>query len=241
MGIESAEMAKHALNAFLATSIAFINEVARVCEGVGADARDVERGLRTDRRIGPTAYLAPGLPFAGGTLARDVRYLLAFGARRRTGTPLLAGALESNALHGRSLFEQIRALLPVASPVASILGLTYKAGASVLRGSASLDLCRTLGGDGVRVQVHDPAVPAVPEGLPSTVRLCADPREALIGADVAVVATPWPEYRELRADDFVGCMRQPRVVDPGRFLEAALRPDPRVHYTAVGLPRTTRA
>ena len=81
MGVESAEMTKHALNAFLATSVAFANEVARLCERVGADAREVERGLRSDPRIGPKAYVSPGAAFAGGTLARDLRYLAAFGAR----------------------------------------------------------------------------------------------------------------------------------------------------------------
>ena len=81
MGVESAEMTKHALNAFLATSVAFINEVAAICEAVGADASDVARGLKSEERIGPRAYLAPGDAFAGGTLARDIRFLSRPGAR----------------------------------------------------------------------------------------------------------------------------------------------------------------
>ena len=75
MSVESAEMTKHALNAFLATSVTFINEVAALCEQVGADASEVERGLKSDARIGPGAYLSPGGAFAGGTLARDVTFL----------------------------------------------------------------------------------------------------------------------------------------------------------------------
>ena len=79
MSVESAEMTKHAINAFLATSVAFINELARLCEAVGADAKEVERGLKSEGRIGPKAYLSPGSAFAGGTLARDLRFLAGFG------------------------------------------------------------------------------------------------------------------------------------------------------------------
>src|SRR5262249_55908779 len=91
MSIESAEMTKHALNAFLATSVAFINELARLCEGVGADAKQVERGLKTEARIGPRAYLSPGGAFAGGTLARDLQFLVGQGLTHRVSTPLLSG------------------------------------------------------------------------------------------------------------------------------------------------------
>src|SRR5207244_7963722 len=93
MSLESAEMTKHTLNAFLATSVTFINEVARLCEKVGADAREVERGLKSEARIGPRAYLRPGAAFAGGTLARDLRYLSAFGGRYGVATALFNGGL----------------------------------------------------------------------------------------------------------------------------------------------------
>ena len=83
MSVESAEMTKHAINAFLATSVTFINELAALCERVGADAKEVERGLKTERRIGPHAYLSPGGAFAGGTLARDVSFLRELGTRVR--------------------------------------------------------------------------------------------------------------------------------------------------------------
>lgn len=237
MSVESAEMAKHALNAFLATSVAFSNEVARVCERVGADAREVERGLKTDRRIGPGAYLAPGPAFAGGTLARDVRYLVGFGKSHGTGTPLLEGVLESNETHAAAQRAEVRGLLSDPDPVAAILGLTYKPGTSTLRRSSSVELCRSLRAGGVRVQAHDPAVRALPEDLASSVRLCTSAREALRGADVAVIATPWPEYRELGAEDVLGSMRRARVVDPSGLLEGALAGDARILYLATGRPR----
>src|SRR5262249_31903573 len=96
MSLESAEMTKHAINAFLATSVSFINELARLCEQIGADAREVERGLKSESRIGPKAYLSPGPAFAGGTLARDLRFLAQFGRQLGVATPLFDGVLASN-------------------------------------------------------------------------------------------------------------------------------------------------
>ena len=99
MAVESAEMTKHAINAFLATSITFINEIAGICEKTGADALEVERGLKTDVRIGPKAYLHAGGAFAGGTLARDIQFLRAAGAAAEVPTHLFSGVLESNSAH----------------------------------------------------------------------------------------------------------------------------------------------
>ena len=193
MSIESAEMTKHALNAFLATSVAFINELARLCEAVGADAKQVERGLKSDGRI--------------------------------------------NDRHEAWLHDKVRdALAGTERPVAAVLGLTYKPGTSTLRRSASVELCSWLSERGVRVQAHDPAIGGLPEELRGSVRLCRSPLEAITGADIAVVATEWPDYRSLAADDFVKAMRRPRVVDPGWFLADALGHDPRIVYAAPGRP-----
>ncbi|MEI6046641.1 MAG: nucleotide sugar dehydrogenase, partial [Chloroflexota bacterium] len=99
MSVKSAEMTKHALNSFLAVSVAMINEIARICEQTGADAKEVERGLKSEMRIGSRAYLGPGAPFAGGTLARDLRFLVQLGANYGLETPLLSGTLASNEIH----------------------------------------------------------------------------------------------------------------------------------------------
>jgi UDPglucose 6-dehydrogenase len=235
MSIQSAEMTKHALNAFLATSVAFANEVARVCEVVGADAKDVERGLKSEGRIGPRAYLSPGAAFAGGTLARDVRFLAGLGAGRGVATPLLDGVLDSNDRHKAWLHEKVRAALAGAEgPVAAVLGLTYKPGTSTLRRSASVELCRWLRREGVTVRAHDPAVPELPADLRDIgLVLCPSAEEAVTGADVAVVATEWPDYLRLGAADLVRIMRRPRVIDPNWFLEL-LALEPRIEYVATG-------
>jgi UDPglucose 6-dehydrogenase len=235
MGVESAEMTKHALNAFLGTSVAFINEVARLCEAVGADAREVERGLKSEGRIGPKAYLSPGAAFAGGTLARDLRFLVACGRQAAVETPMLEGVLAGNDAHKAWVRERVRwALEGVDGPVVAVLGLTYKPRTSTLRRSSAVELCRWLHERGVRVRGHDPAVSRLPPPLRQAMELAPGPLEALDGADVAVVATEWPAFRELRPDDINARMRRPLVIDPNHFLADALAGDPRVRYLATG-------
>jgi UDPglucose 6-dehydrogenase len=236
MSLESAEMTKHAVNAFLATSVTFINELARLCEEVGADAREVERGLKSEGRIGPRAYLGPGPAFSGGTLARDLRFLAGFGDRLGMETPLLDGVLASNQAHQGWLRQKVgRMLAGISDPAAAVLGLTYKPGTSTLRRSASLALIAWLRGQGVAVRAHDPAIRERPPELADGAALCPTPQDALAGADVAIVATEWPEYRQLVAADF-RAMRHPRVVDQSWFLADSLAEEPGVVYAAPGRP-----
>jgi UDPglucose 6-dehydrogenase len=132
MSVESAEMTKHAINAFLATSVTFINELATLCESVGADAKQVERGLKTEQRIGPGAYLSPGGAIGGGTLARDVMFLRGIGESAHRKTPLLDGLVASNATHRewarRRLITEIGSL---DGATVAVWGLTYKPGTDI--------------------------------------------------------------------------------------------------------------
>jgi UDPglucose 6-dehydrogenase len=235
MSVESAEMTKHALNAFLATSVTFANELARLCEEVGADAKEVERGLKSEARIGPRAYLSPGAAFAGGTLARDVRYLVGFGQHHHVGTPLLKGVLASNDLHKSWVRDRVQLLLDgVESGVVAVLGLTYKPGTNTLRRSAAVELCRDLHQRGVRVRAHDPAIPELDDELSEIIHLCESAQEALSGADVAVVATEWPCYQSLRPDEVLRHMRRPQIIDQTHFLAGALGGHPQITYVASG-------
>lgn len=235
MSVESAEMTKHALNAFLATSVTFINELARICEAVGADARDVERGLKSETRIGPRAYLSPGAAFAGGTLARDIRFLIGLSEQHRIGAPLFRGVWESNAVHKGWVRDHLTRLLAgVADPVVAVLGLTYKPGTDTLRRSGAVELSCWLHDQGVKVRAHDPAVRRLPGDLADKMTLCDSAAEALAGTDVAVVATEWPAFKQLAADQFVGGMRRPQVIDQNHFLAPALADDSRLGYWATG-------
>jgi UDPglucose 6-dehydrogenase len=235
MTLESAEMTKHALNAFLAVSVTFINELARLCEAVGANVKEVERGLKSEGRIGPKAYLGPGAAFAGGTLARDVRFLVDYGHAHAIPTPLFDGIWSSNEAHKDWTRQKIAQLLNGApDATVAVLGLTYKAGTSTLRRSSSVELCQWLGTRGVRVRAHDPAIRELPDDLRPLIELADSPAEALRGADLAVIATEWPAYKALRADEVVAAMRKPKVIDPNWFAAAALANDPRVTYVATG-------
>jgi UDPglucose 6-dehydrogenase len=220
MSVASAEMTKHALNAFLATSIAFINEVSAVCERVGADARDVARALKSDPRIGPRAYLSPGGAFAGGTLARDIMFLTSLG---NDDVPLIESVKTSNDRHrGWTRSKLLTILGTIEGKTVAVWGLTYKPGTDTLRRSASIELCRWLAAGGARVRAHDPVVKALPD--PSLGTLCDTAAEALREADVLVVATEWPEYRDAAVPAGID------VVDENRFIG----PRDGVRYHSVG-------
>lgn len=235
MSVESAEMTKHALNAFLAASVTLINEVAELCEQVGADATEVERGLKSEARIGWRAYLSPGGAFAGGTLARDVGFLSQLGQTHGVATHLLSSVKASNDAHRQWAQRRLVQLLKVvAGRTVAIWGLTYKAGTDTLRRSSAVELCRWLQAESAVVRAHDPAVKELPQDLSSSVQLIEDPLEAVAGASALVVATPWPEYRQIAADHVTVRMTRRLVLDANRFLGETLGRSPEVEYFSVG-------
>lgn len=235
MGVESAEMTKHALNAWLALSVAYINEIATLCEQVGADAQDVSRGLKSDVRIGSRAYLSPGASFAGGTLARDLAFLADLADQCGTPIDVAPAVRRSNDRHRAWPQRRLAEVFPdLRGRSIAILGLTYKPHTSTLRGSSAIALCAWLVQQGARVAVWDPAVPSLPPELSDVVERCASPEQALRGAAAAVVATEWPALAAIRAEDVLALMAQPIVLDASRFLEAQLGSDPRIRYVSVG-------
>ena len=234
MSVESAEMVKHGLNSFLAMSVTFANEIATVCERVGADASEVERGLKSDPRIGAGAYIRPGPAFAGGTLARDVNFLRTLAAKYDLTLPVIDGIYASNRAHGQWAYRQLsRKLQPLSGRTIGVLGLAYKPGTSALRRSPSVELIQALLKDGARVQAFDPHVSALPAELGS-VRLCTDPRSVAKGADALVVGNDSPEFRSLSTDDIASVMTGRIVLDAGRFLAPAFAADPRLSLISVG-------
>ncbi len=235
MGVESAEMTKHALNAFLATSVAFMNEVARVAESVGADAREVERGLKTEGRIGPRAYLKPGAAYAGGTLARDISYLIARGDDADVSTPLFHGVQASNDEHKAWMLTTVSRIVgDLRGARIAVLGLTYKPGTDTLRRSSAVELCERLARAGARPVAFDPAVKTLPPSLAEIIELAPTIGDALANSVAAVVATEWPEFRTLTPEDFLRGAAAPVVIDASGFLAAPLERDVRIRYYLVG-------
>jgi UDPglucose 6-dehydrogenase len=235
MSIESAEMVKHSLNAFLALSITFTNELATIAEQVGADAADIEKALRSDSRVGPQAYVKAGPAFAGGTLARDVQFLSAIAEDKRLQTPLIDNIIASNRAHGRWSINQLRRRLgPLRGKTVAVLGLSYKAGTSAIRRSSSIELLRELLDDGAVVRAYDPAVRKLPEEFDRAVTIAGDAAGAITDAAAVVLATEWPEFGTLRAADFTRNMDGRLILDPTAFLPAEIRNDPALTVLSIG-------
>lgn len=233
MSVESAEVTKHALNGFLATSISFANEVAAVCERVGADAADVARALKSERRIGRHAYLAPGPAFAGGTLARDIQFLTDLGVRHGLPLRLVPAVKQSNDVHrGWSRRALQHALGDLRGRTVAVLGLTYKPGTDTLRRSSAVELCEWMHEAGASVRAFDPVLARLPDTL-GYIELAADVPTALDGADAVAITTPWPQFGALSLDVLVQRMRRPLVLDPHRVLIAGAA-DRRLEYVTVG-------
>jgi UDPglucose 6-dehydrogenase len=236
MSIESAEMTKHAINAFLATSVVFANEIASICEVVGADAKEIERGLKSEGRIGPKAYLAPGGAFAGGTLARDIAFLNGIGQEHGLTSRLLSSVKAGNDEHKGWATRRLRGELGSLSGARiAIWGLTYKPGTDTLRRSMAVELCDLLVAEGAEVRVHDPAVKALPPSFAGSVQRFDEPMLAVEGARALVICTEWPLYRGIRGGQLAKTAPGLVVIDANRFL-VELAATPGIRYLAVGTP-----
>lgn len=235
MSIESAEMTKHALNAFLATSVVFINELASLCEKTGANARDVERGLKTEERIGPKAYLRPGNAIAGGTLARDVNYLIQIGEQQAIKTPLFSALLDSNHAHKQWSCRRIMdTLKDLKNKTITTLGLTYKVGTDTLRRSTAIETCEWLSQQGARLLAYDPHITHLPAELKTIIDLKTTLTESLQNADAIIISTESPEFHSLSADQILALTNNACIFDPGGFLANKLGNDARLKYFSVG-------
>jgi UDPglucose 6-dehydrogenase len=234
VGIESAEMTKHALNAFLATSVAFINEIAAVSDRVGADVAEVEAALRSEARIGSRAYLHPGSAFGGGTLARDLVFMTKIAEDLQLVVPLLSGVKRSNDYHRGWAFRQLRRRIRrLDEAVIAVWGLSYKPGTSLVRRSIAIELCNLLAEAGATLRVHDPVITRLPAEITGSALMAASPLEACEGADALVVATEGSDYAQVTSADVVKAMKTPLVIDPNGFMKKLLE-HPAIELVTVG-------
>jgi UDPglucose 6-dehydrogenase len=234
MSIESAEMTKHAINAFLATSVTFANEIAAICELVGADAKEVERGLKSESRIGPKAYLSPGGPFAGGTLARDIEFLGKICQDQKLSTPLLSSVRLSNDAHKKWVQRKLLSQHPELDDVLIMVwGLTYKAGTDTLRRSLSVELVDWLLEHRAQVQVYDPAVKELPINWAGRVKQCDSANENLDKIQVLVVGTEWPEFKEEARQLYRFANSNLLIIDANRHLQESISKTS-IAYLSVG-------
>lgn len=234
MRYESAELAKISINCCLVASIAVANTLAELCESIGGDWAEIAPALRLDRRIGPHAYLTPGLGLAGGNLERDLATIVDLAARGGTDAGVVSAWL-ANSRHRREWCWQVLAqhILPLkADPCVGVLGLAYKENTHSTKNSPSLALLARLEGR-AKLRVHDPVVDAV---IVPFAEAADDPLGCAKGVDALVLATPWPEYRKLRVDDLARVMRGRALVDPYRLLPAREAAAAGFAYYALGMP-----
>lgn len=194
----SAEFGKHALNAFLAASICFANDLADLAENIGADMKDISRVLKSDRRIGPKAYLDAGLSFSGGTLNRDLKVLLALAKRFKIRPSVVESLYEKNEARKNLVMERLKKILKkVKGKKIAVFGLTYKPGTKTLRRSHAMEVVKNLIQQGASLRLHDPQV-SKEDVADLPVKFFSDPYEAVSGAAAVVVMTPWPDFKNLQ-------------------------------------------
>ncbi len=219
MGLESAEMVKHATNSYLALMISFSGEISDLCEKTGANAIQVMAALRKERKVSPYAPLAPGLGFGGGTLARDLQILRAIGKERGVSTLLLDSAYNAN--RARMGYVQKKLSMALGSlsgeNMVAFFGLTYKPGTDTLRRSLALEVIGSLKPSGAQIRAFDPVIKSQVESHPY-VAVCASPEEAADGADAIVITTAWEQFKSLDYSALGRRMRQPVIIDARNLL-----------------------
>jgi UDPglucose 6-dehydrogenase len=216
MRYESAELAKISINFCLVASVTVANTLAEVCEQIGADWSEIAPALKLDRRIGQFSYLTPGLGISGGNLERDLRTVLTIGGARGTDVGVVEAWLQNSQHRKDWTWRTVRDGVLASKPdaVIAVLGLAYKENTHSTKNSPSLQLLAQLQGRTVRV--HDPIVPA---SVVPFATGCADAMQCVHGADAVVLATPWPQYRNLSLDGLATAMRGRVIVDPYRLLD----------------------
>jgi UDPglucose 6-dehydrogenase len=218
--VSSAEMIKLASNAFLATKISFINEIANVCEEVGADVSEVARGMGLDERIG-SRFLQPGLGYGGSCFPKDVSALKQLAGNSGYHFQLLNAVIEVNELQKRRVIKKLtRHLGSLVDKRIALLGLAFKPDTDDLREASSLVLAPRLQGEGAAVAAYDPvaATEQARELLPG-VEMAGSALEALDGADAAILVTEWPEFADLDWAEAASRMARPLLIDGRNFLE----------------------
>jgi UDPglucose 6-dehydrogenase len=239
--IKTAEMVKYASNAFLATKISFINEIAAVCERVGADVRDVSTGMGLDPRIGPD-FLNAGIGFGGSCLPKDVKALAHLASVYGSHPQLLHAVLQINGDQKRKLIARLRDVLgTLRGRRVVLLGLAFKPGTDDVRDAPALDLIHSLQYEEVELRACDPvAVPAARRAFPD-VHYETDPYVAATDADAVILVTEWPEYGRLDLGRLRDVMRTPVLADGRNALDPDEARRQGFVYLGIGLAGESRA
>jgi UDPglucose 6-dehydrogenase len=233
--VPTAEMVKYASNAFLATKISFINEIANVCEQVGADVRTVARGMGLDHRIGPH-FLQAGIGYGGSCFPKDVQALKQLAGNSGYHFQLLNAVIEVNALQKRRVVGKLKERLGnLRGATVALLGLTFKPNTDDLREAASIVLAGRLIHEGAQVRAFDPMLDAGEHPLFPGVVICKEPLDALAGAHAAVLVTEWQEFARLDWAAAAEVMARPLLIDGRNFVNPVTVVEAGLEYEGIGL------
>ncbi|MBC7358303.1 MAG: UDP-glucose/GDP-mannose dehydrogenase family protein [Desulfacinum sp.] len=235
--IETAELIKYAANAFLATKISFINEMANLCEEVGADVHAVAKGMGLDGRIGPK-FLHPGPGYGGSCFPKDTRALLRIAQEHGVACRIVEAVTEVNAAQKARMVRKIRNALggSEAGKVIAVLGLAFKPETDDMREAPSLTILPALMEHGAAIRAHDPqAMKEAARHLPE-ITYCSSPYEACRGADAVVLMTEWNEYRALDLVRIKELLRTPVFIDLRNVYEPKHMAELGFYYEGVGRP-----
>jgi len=232
--IASAEMVKLASNAFLATKISFINEIANVCEQTGADVEEVARGMGLDSRIG-RSFLQAGIGYGGSCFPKDVSALKQLAGNSGYHFQLLNAVIEVNELQKRRVIGKLRERLgDLAGQNVALLDLAFKPDTDDMREASSLVLAARLQADGANVRAYDPIAADQARKLLPGLEVCGSALEAMEGADAVVLVTEWPEFRRLDWRAVAARMRGTAVIDGRNALDPAAVATAGLTYAGIG-------
>jgi UDPglucose 6-dehydrogenase len=232
--VESAELIKYASNAFLALKVAFINEVAAICEQVGADVQVVARGMGLDQRIG-SKFLHPGPGFGGSCFPKDTRAFVAIGEQAGIDFGILKAVLQANQDQRRRMVVKIEnALGGVAGKRIAILGLSFKPNTHDMREAPSIDIITALQEKGARICAYDPAAMEEARCCLTDVEYAESAQAAAEGADALVLLTEWNPFRSLDLAEIKGLLRQPILVDCKNVYDPEQMRKLGFQYTGIG-------
>lgn len=234
--VKSAELIKHASNAFLALKISFINSVAIVCEKVGADVREVAIGIGTDSRIGPR-FLTPGIGYGGSCFPKDVLAFRSVALAAGYDFSLLTEVMAVNEDQKRRFVAKVRdALWTLRGKRLAVLGLAFKGGTDDCRDSPAIELVKQLHAEGASITVFDPAAMPRAQSLlaTGTVTYATDAYAACAGADALLILAEWPDFAQLNLHTIRGLLRLPIVLDGKNLLDPVKVRGAGLHYHGVG-------
>ncbi|MFC2002720.1 UDP-glucose dehydrogenase family protein [Chloroflexota bacterium] len=235
MNLRTAEMTKHALNAYLAATISFGNEIANLCDEVGADAIRIVEALRSDARLSPRLPLLPGLAFGGGTLARDLKILKRLGENTGTEMSIINSVLRVNQRQNGLVLRKLRKIFGSVDKLnIAILGLAYKSGTSTLRRSPALEIIKDLVSNGAVVKAYDPKVTFEEVNPYDEFEFVSDPYITASEADALVIATDWPEFKDLDFALLHSVMKSPVIIDAKNMLDREKLLEKGFTYSGVG-------